>query len=382
MRITIVTGPWLPVPALQGGSVPRMWQGLAEEFAARGHEVLLMPRRYPGQERSEVHHGVRYRREGGFAQGRSIYLDLAKDFVYAASVARRLPAADILVVNDFWLPALGAFFPRGVGLIVISANRFPKRQYGLYRRAARIVAASRVIEHAIVAQAPSLTPRIRCIPNPFDARVFVPPTTGREGRTTKTIMYVGRLHREKAVDMLVSAFRRVSAKHPEARLRIVGPTHTAQGGGGEGYLSELKTLAVGLPVTFSGPEFDVVRLAEVYQAGDLFCYPSIAEKGEALPVAPLEAMSTGLPVIVSGLECFQDLLVEGETGMSFDHRASDPVAALAVKLDEALTDWARTAELGRRAREAAQRFSFPRVADEFLADFGALLGSNACSRMQ
>ncbi len=73
-----------------------------------------------------------------------------------------------------------------------------------------------------------------------------------------------------------------------------------------------------------------------------------------MPVAPLEAMSTGLPVIVSGLECFLDFLVDRETGLRFDHRSGNPGSALAEKLDEALGDWSRSLELGRSAREAAQ----------------------------
>src|ERR1700704_6931284 len=114
MRITIVTGPWLPVPALQGGSVPRMWHGLAEEFAARGHEVLVMARSFRAQSVSETQNGVRYERSGGFAQSRFVCLDLIKDFFYAAGVLRHLPAADILIINDFWLPFLAGQFRRKI----------------------------------------------------------------------------------------------------------------------------------------------------------------------------------------------------------------------------------------------------------------------------
>ncbi|MBI3878481.1 MAG: glycosyltransferase family 4 protein [Verrucomicrobia bacterium] len=375
MKISIVTGPWLPVPALQGGSVPRMWHGLAEEFAARGHDVIVLPRRFPGQPDSETTNGVRYLRLGGFAQGGSIYADLVKDFFYAAGIVGCLPAADILVVNDFWLPVLAGIFRRRAGLMVVSANRFPKRQYALYRRVARVAAASRAIEQAIVAQTPALAPRVRCLPNPFDTRIFVPPADGRAGRAGRTILYVGRIHPEKGVAALVTAFARVSGKFPDANLRLVGPSRTEQGGGGEKFLRELQTLAAGAPVTFSEPEFDVAKLAAIYQAADLFCYPSLAEKGEALPVAPLEAMSTGLPVVVSALECFHDFVVEGRTGLSFNHRAGDPADALAAKLEAALADWPRTLALGGAAREAAQRFGFARVADEFLADFAALLAA-------
>src|SRR5260370_5529093 len=100
MRITIVTGPWLPVPALQGGSVPRMWHGLAEEFAARGNDVVLVPRTFPGQPRRESRNGVRYERRGGFAQGPSVYIYLAKVRIYPACLIGGLPAVGILVIHD------------------------------------------------------------------------------------------------------------------------------------------------------------------------------------------------------------------------------------------------------------------------------------------
>jgi glycosyltransferase involved in cell wall biosynthesis len=370
MRITIVTGPWLPVPALQGGSVPRMWDGLAQQFAARGHQVVIMARAFPGQPARESRNGVRYQRRGGFAQGRSIYLDLAKDLIYAVDLTWRLPSADILVTNDFWLPILAGWFRRSAGLIVISANRFPKRQYKLYQHAASVVASSRAIERAIIEQTPTIGSQVRTIPNPLDTSTFVPPADGRS--TGKKILYVGRLHPEKGVDVLVRAFGHIHEKHPGLSLRIVGPSEPSQGGGGQGYLLELRQLADGLPVTFSEPEFDVARLAAIYQDADLFCYPSLAEKGEALGVAPLEAMSAGLPVIVSGLECFLDFIVDGETGLRFDHRTGNPSAALAAKLDQAIGDWSRSLEIGRRGRDAAQRFAFDPVAGEFLASFEEL----------
>ena len=357
--------------------MPRMWHGLAEEFAARGHQVVITARAFPGQPAQESRNGVRYHRRGGFAQGRSIHLDLAKDLMYAADLTWRLPAADILVTNDFWLPILAGWFRDRAGLIVINANRFPKRQFRLYRHATSVVASSRAIEKAIIEQTPTIADQVRTVPNPLDTSTFVPPADRRSNRTGKKILYVGRLHPEKGVDVLIEAFGSIHQKHPGLSVRIVGPSEPAQGGGGQGYLLELRRLADGLPVTFSGPEFAVARLAAIYQDADLFCYPSLAEKGEALPVAPLEAMSAGLPVIVSGLECFLDFIVDGETGLRFDHRIGDPAAALAAKLEEAISDWPRSLEIGRSARDVAQRFGFNPVAGEFLATFEQILGGRA-----
>jgi len=131
MRITIATGPLLPVPALRGGAIPRMWLGLAREFARHGHEVCVFARRFPGQPDSETDAGVRFLRVGGFDQGRLITLDILKDLAYASRAVWRLPDADILITNDFWLPVLASILRPETGRIVINANRFPKGQYFL-----------------------------------------------------------------------------------------------------------------------------------------------------------------------------------------------------------------------------------------------------------
>ena len=115
--------------------------------------------------------------------------------------------------------------------------------------------------------------------------------------------------------------------------------------------------------------FDLNKLAEVYRQADLFCYPSLAEKGESFGVAPLEAMATGLPPVVSKLDCFTDFITDGETGFCFDHRGSDLAQALVMRLHEVFNNWPRTLSIGQRACEIAQQFSYPRVAQLFLEDF-------------
>ena len=48
MRISIVSGFFLPVPAVSGGATEKTWHGLAKDFAAQGHSVTLVSRRWPG----------------------------------------------------------------------------------------------------------------------------------------------------------------------------------------------------------------------------------------------------------------------------------------------------------------------------------------------
>ncbi len=373
MKITIATGPWLPVPALQGGAIPRLWQGLAEEFARRGNDVCILARSFPGQPDQEAINGVRFLRFGGYQQSLSIKKDLAKDFIYAVRAVGRLPKADILVTNAFWLPVLAAFFRRDAGKIVVNANRFPKGQFRLYSGAARIAAASTAIRDAITEQTPSMSARTKVFPNPIDTNLLKPPQLGRGLSEQKTLLFVGRLHPEKGAHLLVEVFGRLAARHTDWRLRLVGPIAENQGGGGAEYQKRLLDLANRLPVEFTGPVFDPAQLAAVYSNADLFCYPSLAEKGEALPVAPLEAMATGLAPIVSDLTCFQDYVCDGESGFYFNHRAADPISELTSRLEKAMNDWQGTLTVGENAALAASQFSYEKVADAYLADFQCLI---------
>lgn len=373
VNISIVTGPWLPVPPLQGGSVPRLWQGLAEEFASIGHQVTILCRSYPSQPQQETINGVRYVRHSGFPQSRSIALDLLKDLAYALVMMPVLPRADILIINDFWLPVFAAKLRPDAGRIVVNANRFPKGQYHLYKGVTRFAAASQAIQEAIANQYPAAIPQIRVFPNPIDTRVFSPPLSPRATKADKTILYVGRIHPEKGIHLLLDAFAILSRQLPQVKLRILGPVKENQGGGGEEYLRNLQTKAQGLPVEFSPPIFDLPKLADAYRAADLFCYPSLAEKGEAFPVAPLEAMATGLVPVVSDLACFKDLIEAGETGYFFDHRSSHAAKNLSDAFASAILNWEKTCQAGVKATQKAQEFSYAQIAALYLEDFEKLV---------
>ena len=375
MKITIATGPWLPVPAIAGGAVNRRWQGVAEQFAAKGHQVTICCRAYPGQLSQEVIQGVQYIRRGGMSQSTNIYWDLLKDLAYALQTVTTLPKADITVINDFWLPIV-APFRNQIGKIVVNANRVPKGQYRFYRRVDRFIAVSNPIKEAVVQQYPSAASRTVVIPNPINTEVFSPSAFSKENSTEKEILYVGRIHPEKGIALLIEAFAQLSQTLSAVKLKLIGPAKKNQGGSGESYLSHLKEKAQGLNIEFCDPIFDITQLAQAYQHADLFCYPSLAEQGESFGVAPLEAMATGLVPIVSNLDCFRDFIKEGETGYFFDHRSSQPIFNLRETLLRALENWDQTQLMAKEAAEKAKGYSYSAIADAYLADFKNLLSHN------
>ena len=158
------------------------------------------------------------------------------------------------------------------------------------------------------------------IPLPIDVDALACKNRSR-GTQERTLLFVGRVHPEKGIELLLRAFAIIATRFPEWRLKIVGPVDEADGGGGSQFDGRIRALAEGLNVEFPGPVFDAAVLAAEYRNADLFCYPSLADRGEAFGVAPLESMAAGVPPIVSTLECFRDFICDGENGWVFDHRA-------------------------------------------------------------
>jgi glycosyltransferase involved in cell wall biosynthesis len=371
MRITIATGPCLPAPPLRGGGMIRTWMALAAVFAEAGHNVTLLARAFRLQPRESHHDGFRIVRWGGYDQPRSTWISLIKDLRYAWGACDQLPAADILVTNDFWLPFFAPRLRPDSGRVVVSVNRFPKHQLGLYHRAALLVVPTRAIARAVETQAPEWVPRTTCIPNALDGRVFHPDDA--VARDPLGILFAGRLHPEKGLGLLLDAFRELYSHLPGIRLTLAGPHSIAEGGGGPTYLRTLQKLASGLPVEFVGPVHQEASLSRLYQSHGVFCYPSLADQGETMGLAPLEAMACGCVPVVSSNPVFGDWLRAGTNGWSFDHHGTDPMRALAQRLHDSLAHPDRQAEMRHAAIASARRFEAREVAAQFLETFESLI---------
>ena len=368
MRITIVQGPFLPVPAILGGAVEKVWFSLGQEFVRQGHEVVHLSRAHPQLPARETIGGVRHERLSGFASPSSFPRRLLCDFWYSQRILRRLPPADILVTNTFWLPALSR--RRSRGLPYVHVARYPKGQLKLYRRAI-LQTVSAPIRDAILAEEPGAAERTRVIAYPLADRYLLPSIAAGE----KTLLYVGRVHPEKGVRLLIEAFALLPLElRSQWRLKIVGPWETAYGGGGESHFAELKAAAapVAERVEFVGRVFDEAKLIEHYRTARVFVYPSLAEKGETFGLAALEAMAAGCAPVVSGLACFQDFITAGENGLIFNHRAPSPAESLAQTLSRLLPDYESTARIRQAAWTTARGYTLPHIAGLFLDDFAKL----------
>src|ERR1700726_4202774 len=179
MKITIVLGAFLPVPPVMGGAVEKVWFALSQEFARRGHEVVLVSRSLPELPRSETHAGVKHFRVRGFDTPRSLLWLKFLDLIYSVrtmSIVSAIrtdsscgePAADIIVTNTFWLPILVRNSKRGQ--VYVHVARYPKGQMRFYGKAARLQTPSVAVARAVAAEAPKLAQKIAVIPYPAPGR--------------------------------------------------------------------------------------------------------------------------------------------------------------------------------------------------------------------
>ncbi|UWQ23181.1 glycosyltransferase family 4 protein [Jannaschia sp. W003] len=170
-------------------------------------------------------------------------------------------------------------------------------------------------------------------------------TEGEVGGPGKHILFVGRLAAVKGVRVLLEAFARVRAAHPDARLTLVGD-------GDERAAIEDHARALGCDdgVRFTG-YLNQDEVAEALAQADLFALPSFAE---GVPVVLMEAMAARLPVLATRIAGIPELVEDGVAG-----RLVPPgdVDAFADALDALLNDPA-----GRTAMGAAGR---ARVEAEF-----------------
>lgn len=128
-------------------------------------------------------------------------------------------------------------------------------------------------------------------------------------------------------------------------------------------------------VEWLGSEFDSERLAKLYGTFDIFCYPSLAEKGETFGVAVAEAMAARCAVIVSSLGCFNDLVNDGQTGLVFDHTAVDSAQQLADCIGRLLVDESLRKDLALRGQQHSRQFDYQEVSKHILEDLSLLTGS-------
>jgi glycosyltransferase involved in cell wall biosynthesis len=193
--------------------------------------------------------------------------------------------------------------------------------------------------------------RIAMVPHgiePSDYETLPPKGAFRKrhgiGDEERVILYLGRVHKIKGLDLLARAFVDILRAVPEARLVVAGSD--------DGYLHTMKKLADDLGIAgrtlFPGPIYERSKL-EAYVDADVYVLPSTYE---IFGVSALEACACGTPVVLTD-RCGVGDHMGGRAGIVVPYEAT--------KVAGAVVDVLRSSDRGKGLGQAGRKL----VMEEF-----------------
>ena len=255
------------------------------------------------------------------------------------------------------------------GDVTLSPVESKVRRWSLQRCRGLIIASAK--ERARVeARYPDLDAPVASIPNPLDTEEWraMPHAQARaELRLSDDVFLVvnhGRIDvRRKGLDILLDVWGRFVHSHPHARLHVLGA-------GQDDKLFASMVAEANLPSISWDARYSTDRqeVRRWLSAADAYI---ITSRTEGMPVAPIEAMSCGLPVVASRAQGLPEIFPQDALsgGLLFDSDKPEAAAAALVRLAKDAGYRRVVSEAGRATVEA--RFSIVavgRALTNFLSD--------------
>jgi glycosyltransferase involved in cell wall biosynthesis len=291
--------------------------------------------------------------------------------------------------SNFWAPALGAL---GGVRAVVAHEQTPFARIGGVRRwgsqavvnrwvtgpwADAIVVPSAWSRAVLIEHERVPADKIHVIPNAAHAIAFTDEELAAtraelEGAPDRAelVVVAAMLRPEKAQDVLIRAVAELAPTRPRLQLLLLGGGTPQRPRGTQ---DELEALASRLGITdrvrFLGRREDVAR---VVTAADVAV---LCSRGENLPLAVLEYMEAGTPIVATDVGGVRELVTDGVHALVV---APDDPGALARAVDDVLTD--RDAARERAARAQVRRrehFTWDAVGGQVRALYDELLGDQS-----
>ena len=228
--------------------------------------------------------------------------------------------------------------------------------------------------HALVAVSEGLAAELRrffpsvpvtVVPNGVDNDRFCPAADARAhfrmergvAEDDVVVLFVGGDWDRKGLAIAIEAVARAATAGHHLRLWVVGNGDRAR------YAAIARAAGVGESVTFFGPRPDTERF---YRAADVFVLPS---QYEALPLAALEALAAGLPIVATPVNGISEIFSEQQPGLIVDRT----VAAFENALSTLQRDPEGRRRMGSVGRAFALQQTWQRSAEGTLELFRAIL---------
>lgn len=175
----------------------------------------------------------------------------------------------------------------------------------------------------------------------------------RQEPSAPLAVYTGRLHPDKGLLDLVTAWRPIDERWPAARLWLVG-----EGPQREDLFHRISDLGLKYKICLPGA-FDDTE--EILEAADLFILPSYSE---GMSLSLLEAMAAGLPVVATDIPGNRSLVTHEQTGLLVAPHDPRGISTAIARLFE---QPGLRAQLGSRARQLVQEnYSLEKMGREHL----------------
>ncbi|WP_235498127.1 glycosyltransferase family 4 protein [Frankia sp. R43] len=188
---------------------------------------------------------------------------------------------------------------------------------------------------------------VEIIPNPFDATCWRSVAPPRD--TEPVIAVVGRIEREKGVNILLDAVAKLRADGLEAQIVLAGTSAGLIGGVPTRAWLARRAEQLDVPCTFAG-HVPLSDLAEIYGRARVVAVPS---RFESMSMAAIEAMASGRPVVATARTGIAPYLERHGAGAVVP---PDDPEALAAALRPLLVDPELAVTVGARGRAAVADF--------------------------
>ena len=179
------------------------------------------------------------------------------------------------------------------------------------------------------------------------------------------VTFIGRLHAQKSVNILLKAFKKVSNKKPNLKLELWiigdGPLRIE--------LENLsKRLKINKSVTFYGNISDISKKLALT---DIFVLPSLSE---GMSNSLLEAMAYGLPCIATRIDGNKELIKDGINGILVPAKNAGALSDTILKL---VDDKKLRKIMGKNAFEnVKKKYCIKNVAKQYIKEYELLLKTN------